>query len=224
MIRLQKFLAEAGIASRRKCEQLITAGKIKVNGQIISELGYKIDEHQDRVEYRGKPVKPASGKIYLAINKPPGYICSASTSQGKSVLELVDIKERIYSVGRLDKDSTGLLLLTNDGEFANKISHPRHGAEKEYLVLLDKKFQPADSLKLAAGMMLDGKKLQPIKTAAINGLKIKLILHEGVNREIRRLLGRLGYRVINLTRIRIGRLSLGRLKTGQWKKITPEQI
>lgn len=224
MMRLQKFLADAGIASRRKCEQLITTGKIKVNGKIISELGYKIDEYQDQIEYNGKPVKPTTRKIYLAINKPVGYICSASSNQGKSVLELVDIRERIYPIGRLDKDSSGLLLLTNDGEFANQISHPRYGAEKEYLVSLDKNFQPADSLKLASGMVLDGKKLQPIKTAAINGRTIKLILHEGANREIRRLLGQLGYRVIELTRIRIGRLQLGRLKIGQWKKTNPKQI
>ncbi len=224
MIRLQKFLAEAGIASRRKCEQLITAGKIKVNGQIISELGYKIDEHQDRVEYQGKPVKPASGKIYLAINKPLGYICSASASQGKSVLELVDIKERIYSVGRLDKDSTGLLILTNDGDFANKIMHPKFASEKEYLVQLNKIFNRQDAKKLAAGMVLDGKKLQPIKTIKITGRTVKLILREGVNRQIRRLLGQLGYQVLALQRIRVGRLKLGNLKIGEWKNIKPTDL
>lgn len=223
-MRLQKFLAHAGIASRRAAEELIKKGQVKVNGQAVRTLGTEIDEEADDVEFQGKKITINQNKIYLALNKPTGYICSASDSQGKSILSLIKTKERIYPVGRLDKDSSGLILLTNDGEFANKIIHPRYGCEKEYFVVLDRELKQKDIDRLQAGMYLDGKKLKPAKVTMAKNGSAKIIIHEGIYHQIRRLLGILGYQVIKLKRIRIGKLELGNLKEGTYKKFTPEDI
>ena len=224
MIRLQKFLAAANVASRRQAEKLISAGKIKVNGQIITRLGTKIDENNDQVEYQNKIVKLTTDKIYLALNKPAGYLSTTTNQQGKSVLDLVKIKTRLYPAGRLDQESTGLIILTNDGEFAQKITHPKFGGEKEYFVVLDQDLKPLDIKKLKSGVFLAGKKLRPIKVTASQNKSARLILEEGVNREIRRVLGRLGYTVKKLKRIRIGKLELKDLKPGQWRKISKEDV
>jgi 23S rRNA pseudouridine2605 synthase len=223
MIRLQKFLAEAGIASRRKSEELITAGKIQVNGVVVTELGTKVGP-EDRVEYNNEVVSAEEKKIYLALYKPVGYISSTTSSQGASVLDLVETDERVYPVGRLDKDSSGLTILTNDGEFTNKITHPKYESEKEYEVVLNRPMVTGDIKELKSGMMLDDKKLQPVKILDISETKINLILKEGINRQIRRMMGRLGYRVVELKRVRIGKLRLGNMKVGESKKIKPEDI
>lgn len=224
MIRLHKFLAEAGIASRRKAEELIKKGKVTVNGSVVQELGTLVDPEKDKVEYSGKPVKPSQEKIYIALNKPLGYISSASGAEGKSVLQLVDVKQRIYPVGRLDKDSTGLMILTNDGELTNKITHPRYGSEKEYFVVLDAGLKEDHIKKLERGLKINGQKLQGIKVVSAQNKSARLILKEGINRQIRKMMGFLGYKVIKLKRIRIGKLELGDLKEGQWKKISKKDI
>jgi len=224
MMRLQKFLAQAGIASRRQAEILITDGKVKVNGMVVTRLGTEIDETADEIEYRGKAVRPETKKIYLALNKPVGYICSADSKQGKSVLSLVSVKERVYPVGRLDKDSSGLLILTNDGDFANEAMHPRFGKEKEYFVVCDRALSPKDQAVMEKGMRLEGKKLQPVKILSVSHDSFRIILREGINRQIRRMLGRLGYTVLRLKRVRFGRLELGSLQTGQWRKISKAEI
>jgi len=224
MIRLQKFLANAGVTSRRKAEELIATGKIEINGQITTALGTKIDETEDIVKFNGQVVKAATEKIYLAINKPAGYVSSASGKQGKSVLELVKMKQRIYPVGRLDKDSSGLMILTNDGEFANQLTHARYGCPKEYFVTLDQDLRPEHQKILEKGMMLAGKKLRPVKVAAAKNKSATIVLQEGVNRQIRRMLGRLGYTVVKLKRIKIGKLELGSLAAGQWQKIKKEEV
>jgi 23S rRNA pseudouridine2605 synthase len=223
-MRLQKFLANAGIASRRKAEQLILSGKIKVNGQIINQLGAQIDENRDQIQYLGRPVKIKSEKIYIALNKPAGYIASASDRQGKTVLSLVKAKERIYPVGRLDKDSAGLLILTNDGEFANLLTHPRHGGQKEYFAVLDRSLEPTDVKRLEHGIFLDGKRLKPVKIVYLGHKTVQLILREGVNRQIRRMFGHLGYTVLKLKRVRIGKLELGNLKEGKSLRIRKEDV
>jgi len=224
MMRLQKFLSQAGIASRRKAEELILAGKIKINGQVADRLGTTVDEMADEVEYLNKKIGLPGQKVYIALNKPAGYITSTASGQGKSVLDLVKMKGRIYPAGRLDKDSSGLLILTNDGEFANLITHPRFGGQKEYFVVLDRDLQPKDTEKLQSGFALDGQRLKPVKIAAARNKSCRLILTEGINRQIRRMLGRLGYTVVKLKRIRIGKLELGALKEGQWKKIKKEDV
>ncbi len=224
MIRLQKFLAEAGITSRRKAEELILAGKIKVNGNIETELGTKINEAVDEVEYNGRKVSINKEKIYIALNKPIGYISSTSNEQGKSVLKLVKTKERIFPVGRLDKDSCGLLLLTNDGEFANTITHPRYGGQKEYFVVLDQDLKLEDIYKIKRGMIIDGKKLAGAKIPMAKNKSAIIIIKEGINRQIRRMLGRLGYTVVKLKRVKVGNLELGDLPEGKWKYINKEEV
>lgn len=223
-MRLQKFLSAAGIASRRKAEALILEGKIKVNGTVIDKLGLVIDENSDKVEYAGKNVTIKKDKIYIALNKPEGYISSTSNIDGNSVLKLIKTPAKIYPVGRLDKDTTGLLLLTNDGEFANEITHPRHGCSKEYFAILDQDLLPADIKRLEKGMKINGKKIQGVKVTMAQNKSVRLILNEGVNRQIRRMLGGLGYTVKKLKRIRIGKMELGELKPGQWKKISKEDV
>ena len=223
MRRLQKFLAEAGVASRRQAEELIVAGRVKVNGQVIRELGTKVREN-DKVEYDGRLLKIKPDKIYIALNKPVGYVSSATNSQGQSVLDLVKIKERIYPVGRLDKDSSGLILLTNDGEFANKITHARYGCEKEYEVVINKPFLAIDKKSFESGLKLAGHKLQPVKVTIVKDNVVRLVLKEGINRQIRKMMGKAGYRIIDLKRIRIGKFKLVDFKIGQWKRINYNDV
>jgi len=222
-IRLQKFLASAGIASRRKSEELITNGQVKVNGRVVTELGTKVNEN-DKIEFSGKILKLKSNHIYIALNKPVGYIASASSRQGQSVLDLVKITDRFYPVGRLDKDSSGLILLTNDGDFTNKITHAKYGCEKEYEVVIDQPFLEIDKKAFAEGMKLAGYKLQPVRVTLVKNNVVRLVLKEGINRQIRKMMGKRGYRVISLTRIRIGKLKLGHLKLGQWRHINIKEV
>ena len=224
MIRLNKFLASAGIASRRKADSLIEAGKVSLNGEIVTELGVQVDESKDLVECSGKPVTIRNEHIYIALNKPIGYISSASNSQGKSVLQLVNRHSRLYTVGRLDKDSHGLIFLTDDGDLTYQSTHAKFGWEKEYEVVIDKPLEKQDAELISRGMIVDDKKLQPVKISGSKGNVIRLVLKEGINRQIRRMLGRLGYRVGDLKRIRIGKLQLGDLKEGEWRKINKEDI
>ena len=224
MIRLHKFLADAGVASRRKAEELITAGKIKVNGNVVTKLGTSVDPKKDQVEYNDQVIKQTGEKIYIALNKPLGYVSSATDNEGQSVLNLVKVKQRVYPVGRLDKDSTGLMILTNDGELTNKITHPRYGSEKEYFVVLDADLKNDHIKKLEKGMTLEGKRVQGIKVVSAQNKSARLILKEGVNRQIRKMMGKLGYKVVKLKRIRIGKLELGNLQEGEWKKIKVTDI
>ena len=224
MIRLNKFLASAGVASRRKADSLIAGGKVSVNGEIVKELGTQVDELKDAVECSGKPVRIKNDHIYIALNKPVGYVSSASNSQGRSVLQLVNRHSRIYPVGRLDKDSRGLIILTDDGELTYQSTHAKFGWEKEYEVTIDRPLEKSDAVIISRGMIVDGKKLRPVRISGSQGNSIRLVLKEGINRQIRRMLGQLGYRVSDLKRIRIGKLGLGDLKEGEWKKINRENI
>ncbi|MBN1779472.1 MAG: rRNA pseudouridine synthase [Candidatus Buchananbacteria bacterium] len=224
MMRLQKFLANAGIASRRKAEELILAGKIKVNGQAVKKLGISVDEVNDQIEFNNKPVKLSTTKVYFALYKPVGYISSTTDSQGKSVVNLVKTKEKIYPVGQLDKDSSGLILLTNDGEFTNQITHAKYGCQKEYFAVLDQDLRPADIKKIERGMILASKKLQPAEIVSAQNKSVTIILSEGVNRQIRRMFGQLGYTILKLKRVKIGKLELGDLQPGNYKKIKPSDV
>jgi 23S rRNA pseudouridine2605 synthase len=223
MIRLQKYIADCGVTSRRKAEELIIDGKIKVNGRVINELGTKVDNN-DKVEYDGGVIKIESDKIYIALNKPVGYISSSTSRQGKSVLELIDIEKRVYPVGRLDKDSSGLIILTNDGELTNEITHPKYGSEKEYEVILNRPITDSDKKKLESPMIIEDKELQPARVASVKGNKVNLVLKEGMNRQIRKMMAKLSYSVIDLKRIRVGKLNLGKIKEGQWQMIGKNQI
>lgn len=243
LIRLQKLIADKGICSRRKAEELILAGKVKVNGE-FAKIGMKVDEYEDKIEVKGVEDQNLEDapeeKIYIVLNKPAGFICSAVSEQGSSVLELItpenyyrlggrDIKTRVYPVGRLDKDSTGLVLLTNDGELTNFLTHPRHEHEKEYKVTVDKHLNEEAIKILKQGMDIgEGEWVQGIqvKKVASFGRKmvVTIILKEGKNRQIRRMFGRLGYNIISLRRVRIGKLKLGSLAEGQWRFVNKSQI
>lgn len=234
-MRLQKAIADMGIASRRKAEALIEQGLVKVNGEIVTELGTKIDPATDTIEVEGysqkKESKPANS-VYIALNKPVDYITSTTSEQGVSVMELLTpynhigkgsdhVEARVFPVGRLDKDSEGLILLTNDGELTNQLTHPSFEHEKEYEVTIDQRLDTKAKKILESGMAIGNEVVQgiTIKEISNRGKRtiVTVILKEGKNRQIRKMFGQLGYHVISLKRIRIGTLSLGTLPVGKWK-------
>ncbi len=225
-MRLQKFLSRAGVCSRRKGEEYIAGARVSVNGQIIKILGTKIDPEKDIVAVDGKEIKFSSVKenIYIALNKPEGYITSCFDKNGKIVLDLVDIKERIYPVGRLDKDSTGLLLLTDDGELHNRLSHPSYNHEKEYIVTTFKPVSSSALKKMAAGVVIEGEKTRKARIKKISSCAFRIVLKQGRNRQIRKMVKKTGNKVKSLQRIRMGNLRLGNLEKGAWRYLTHSEI
>lgn len=224
--RLSKVLASSGIASRRKCEDLIFDGKVKVNEEIVKVPQTLVDLKSDRIEVEGVPVKAYEKKLYLLLNKPAGYICSSlSTSKSKSVLALFsDVSERLFTVGRLDKDTQGLLLVTNDGHFANNVIHPSHNIAKEYLAKTDKEISDQHIKAMASGSIVEGVFVKPLKVTKVRKGTIKVTVSEGKKREVRILLEAAGLQVRELTRIRIGGLHLGPLPTGAYRHLTEHDI
>ncbi|WP_299977523.1 pseudouridine synthase [Desulfobacula sp.] len=225
-MRLQKYLAHAGLCSRRKAEEHILNGRVKVNRQIVTELGTKINPENDKVFFNGQPVilKQESPKIYIALNKPQGVVTSCSQQKTKIILDLIDIDERVYPVGRLDKDSKGLLLLTNDGELHNKLSHPSFNHEKEYIVTTLHPISEAALNNMAQGLMIDGVKTRKAKVKRLSKNKFSIVLKQGRNRQIRKMIGKTGNRVDILKRIRMANINLGNLKEGEWRYLTPKEI
>ena len=227
--RLQKILSRAGYGSRRGCEELIAKGRVTVNGQIAT-LGMKADPQKDKITVNEKPIELSEVLVYIAVNKPRNVISAASPQDNrKSVRDLVDVPGHIYPVGRLDVDSEGLILLTNDGELTNRLTHPRFMHEKEYRILVASR---PDDKQLAAwrsGVVLDdGYKTQPVKVRVTGthgkGAWMQVILTEGKKRQIREM-GRLtGLPVVRIIRVRIGSLQLGYLKPKQWRHLTPEEV
>jgi 23S rRNA pseudouridine2605 synthase len=223
LMRLQKFLSAAGVCSRRKGEEYIKAGRVAVNGQIAAELGTKIDPDRDLVQVDGKSVKSSQPYVYIALNKPQAYVTSCSHPGEKVVIDLVDISQRIYPIGRLDKDSTGLLLLTNDGRLHHRLSHPSFDHEKEYDVTTAQTITDGALAKLAAGLPLMGTKTRPARVRRISGKRFRIILQEGRNRQIRRMVRKVGGQVTRLKRIRVGDVNLGRLPLGSWRHLTEKE-
>lgn len=225
-IRLQKYLASCGVASRRKAEELIRAGKVAVNGQVVTEMGTKVDPARDRVEMGGSVVRLLEKKVYLKLNKPRGYISSCRSERGeRTVLDLVkDVKERLYPVGRLDLESEGLILLTNDGELANKLMHPRYEHEKEYLVSLQSPVSSHQLLELQRGIVIDGEKTLPARIFLEGHKQFRIILKEGKKRQIRRMVEAVGNKVVKLQRTRIGNIRLGDLPMGRCAALTASEI
>ncbi|KAA5807672.1 pseudouridine synthase [Thermoanaerobacterium thermosaccharolyticum] len=229
MERLQKYLAECGIASRRKCEQLILDGKIKVNGTVIKNLGIKIDPDKDIVEYDGRVVAKVQHNIYIMLNKPTGFITTVKDQFGRpSVLDIIKIKDRIYPVGRLDCDTSGLLLLTNDGDIANKLMHPKHEIDKVYIAKIRGIPDDKDLDRFRNGLLLDNRLTAKAKIEILkkinNDALVKIVIHEGRNRQIRRMCELIGHPVMTLKRIKIGDLELGNLKVGQWRYLNGEEV
>lgn len=232
--RLQKYMARCGVASRRKCEEIILSGKVKVNNKLVNELGVKINSEIDIVSYEGKIIKPEEKKLYIMLNKPEGYITSVKDEKGrKTILDLVKVDERIYPIGRLDYDSSGLILLTNDGDIYNKIIHPRVKIGKKYIVLCKGEFSKEELIRFENGIDIGGyvtakAKIEILdkekeKNNSINTL-VEITIHEGKNRQIRRMCEALGHSVISLKRISIGDLKLGYLKKGEWRNLTENEL
>lgn len=232
LVRLQKLLADAGIGSRRACEKIISAARVSVDGRVVTELGLKVDADESQVLVDGNPIR-VEKSVYLALNKPKGYITTCRDPHVKTgVLELVsEVRERVFPVGRLDKDTEGLLLLTNDGEWANRISHPRYEVEKVYLVTVKGSPSSAVLKRLEKGIELDkGEKTAPCKVSLERAnlkenqstLEIRLI--EGKKRQIRRMFKGIGHPVVSILRTQIGPIKLGRLAPGTWRQLSAAEI
>ena len=223
LMRLQKYLSSAGFCSRRKGEEYIKDGLVKVNGITVLELGTKVDPQNDRIEVNGTLVQGDQKSVYIALNKPREYVTSCDHPGEKIVLDLVDIPGRIYPVGRLDKNSTGLLLLTNDGRLHHKLSHPSFDHEKEYEVTLSSYITDGALKSLEKGVAVMGTKTRPAKIKRLSSKRFLIILKEGKNRQIRRMVGKVGGSVIGLKRIRISNIKLGRLSEGSWRYLREKE-
>ena len=229
MERLQKGIAEAGIASRRKAEQLILDGKVKVNGQVITELGTKVSS-SDEVRVEDKIIEKELKEYYL-LNKPRGVVTTTSDDKKrKTVVDLINTSSRIYPVGRLDYDTTGVLLLTNDGEFSNIITHPKNSIDKVYLAKLEGIIKGEQINKLKEGVMLDNVlvKASRVKLKKVNQEKntcmVEITIHEGKNHQVKRMFKEVGFSVEKLTRERVGIFTLEGLKSGEYRKLTPKEV
>lgn len=223
MMRLQKFLSQAGICSRRKGERYIKEGRVKVNGEVITRLGTKIEPGIDRVEFDGKPIELKKNPVYIALNKPKNYVTSCQQPDEKIVLDLLNIPERVYPVGRLDKDSTGLLILTNDGRLHHRLSHPSFDHEKEYEIILARPLPNGAFQRLEKGLPMMGTKTRPATIKRISGKRFRIILKEGKNRQVRRMIRKVGGQVVSLKRIRVANIKLGRLAPGKWRHLTEKE-
>lgn len=229
--RLQKFLAEAGVASRRKAEELIAAGKVKVNGRVVTELGTKIDPKKDQVLYMDQPVDTKNvTHVYIMLHKPEGYVTTAKEQFGRpGVMDLVkDIDARIFPVGRLDYDTSGLLLLTNDGDLTYKLTHPKHDVEKTYIARLYGTPDDMDLQKFRRGVEIDGRRTKPAKIQILEKGErqstVEIVLHEGRNRQVRKMCEAIRHPVAQLKRVATGDLKMGDLPKGKYRHLTAKEV
>ncbi len=236
MIRLQKILSAAGVASRRTAETLITQGRVSVNGKTVTELGTRADPASDQIRVDGRRIKQPERARYILLNKPRGYITSRSDPQRRpTVIDLLargGVHEYIYPVGRLDYDSEGLLLLTTDGELAARLTHPRHGVEREYEVRVRGVPEPRLLDRLARGVVIDGRKTGPATVRLFRTIDaqsgpqalLSLVIREGRNRQVRKMLDAIGHPVVRLRRVRIGSIADDRLKPGEFRELSPREL
>ena len=229
--RLQKYLANSGVASRRKCEELILQGKIQVNGNVVSELGIKVDPEKDKISFSGKEIKKTQKHIYILLNKPIGYVTTADDQFGiDTVLDLVKIKERIVPVGRLDMYTSGALILTNDGDFVYKVTHPKHEIEKTYTVTLKGIVTNDEVERLRKGVKIDD---YITKEARVKILKIdmekkvsrlEITIHEGKNRQVRKMCEAIDKKVLALHRSKIGSIGVKDIELGKWRYLRKQEV
>lgn len=224
LMRLQKFLSQAGVCSRRLGETYILEGRVQVNEKIVNSLGARVDPDADRVRVDGKPAVLRKQMVYIALNKPSGYVTTCSQAGEPIVLDLVDVGERVYPVGRLDRDSTGLLLLTNDGRIHHRLSHPSFDHEKEYEVTLAEPISDGALQKMAAGLPMMGTRTRPAEVRRISARRFVIVLKEGRNRQIRRMVRKVGGRVTVLRRTRIANILLGDLPEGRWRHLSEAEV
>lgn len=219
MITLQKAISKSGFCSRRNAEQIIKNKKVKINGT-IAELGDKVDLKKDKIKINDKLIKIPSGRIYYIVNKPVGYICTTSDKFAKKkITDLVPKNPKVWPVGRLDKNSRGLVILTNDGELTHKLTHPSFKHEKEYLVQINKNINDNLLNRFKKGIKLKEGLARADRIKKINSIKLSIVLHQGWKRQIRRMIHKCGFKVVDLKRIRIGEIKLKNLKEGSWKRV-----
>lgn len=232
MIRLQKILSAAGIASRRASEQMILEGRVTVNGETVRELGTKADPSKDAIKVDGRRIKTELASRYIVLYKPKGYVTTRKDPEGRrTVMDLIGEGDYIYPVGRLDYDSEGLLLMMTDGELAARLMHPRHEVEKVYEVIVKGAPDPKALEKLRKGVFIEGGRTSPAHVhvgSTVKGhkptTKLTITIHEGRNRQIRKMCSAVGLPVWELRRVRMGPIGLGRLKPGQWRDLTPDEV
>ena len=228
-MRINKYLAECGIASRRASEQIILDGRVKINGKIVVQLATEVKD-SDVVTLDGKKINPVEDKVYIMLHKPKGYVCTVSDELGrKTVMDLLNsLDKRVFPVGRLDFDTEGLLLLTNDGDLSNRITHPRNEITKTYVAKIEGEISQDDLAKLRKGIIIDGRKTNRAKVVLVefkdNISRIRITISEGRNRQVRRMFEAVGKEVIFLKRERIGDLKLGGLQRGKWRYLTDEEV
>ncbi|BDV43564.1 pseudouridine synthase [Geotalea uraniireducens] len=228
--RLQKILSQGGVASRREAERLISAGRVAVNGEVVTELGSKADPAKDRITLDGKPVSVGGTRYYILLNKPVGYVTTLKDPGGRPIVTdlLKGVGARVFPVGRLDYNTEGLLLLTNDGEWANRLAHPRHEVDKEYLVRVRGRVNPEQLQRLSGGLELDDGPTAPAQVRSQresdNNTWLSITIHEGRYRQVRRMCEAVGLTVVRLRRIRYGALKLGELKPGEFRLLTGAEV
>lgn len=230
-VRLQKFLANAGVASRRKCEELIMQGKISVNGEVVQELGRKILLNVDKVTYCGKPIQNDKNMIYILLNKPIGYVTTSKDQFNRdTVLDLIHVKQRVVPVGRLDMCTSGALILSNDGDFVYKVTHPKHEITKTYTVTLKGKISNDAVENLRQGVKIEDyiTRLAKVKILKIdeekNITRLEITIHEGKNRQIRKMCEAVGSKVLALHRSKIGEIGVKDLKIGNWRYLRDDEV
>ncbi len=220
-VRINKYFTEQGFCSRRAADRMIEDGRVLINGR-VAVLGDRVTD-DDVITLDGRVVKSRPGAVYLAYHKPVGVTCTTELRVAGNILHAVGYPERIFPIGRLDKDSSGLILLTNDGDIVNRILRAEFGHEREYVVMVDRPYQPAFLRRLERGVLVLGAKTRPCRTARVEATTFKIKLTEGRNRQIRRMCSALGYRVVRLVRVRVMHIRLGDLPVGKWRELTPKE-
>jgi 23S rRNA pseudouridine2605 synthase len=223
-MRLSKVLAASGVASRRACEKIIVDGRVRVNGNQVIVPQTLVDPTSDIIEVDGQKVQAMPPRVYFLLHKPLGYVCTNDPKVKRRAVDLIPYEERLFTIGRLDKDTSGLILVTNDGHFAHKLMHPSGGIQKEYLVKVDKELSHDDLVALSQGCMVEGVRVSPASVKKVRHGTMKIVVHEGRHHEVRALVEAAGMEVLELKRIRIGPLLLGKLEVGACKRLSQKEI
>lgn len=229
MIRLNKYMADCGVDSRRNCDKIILENRVRVNRKPVSELGFMVNELNDTVTVDGKKIVLKNKNVYIMLHKPKGYITTVKDEKDrKTVMELVDVKARVYPVGRLDFDTEGLLILTNDGDMTYKLTHPKHEVSKTYVARIEGEITESEMNSLRKGVEIDGKKTAPAKVKLVektdDGCKLELVIHEGRNHQVKKMFEVIGKQVVFLKRTEMGDIRLGGLGRGKWRYLNDKEL